>query len=158
MASIGAPPSDRHHVSCQLLSVVVAGQRFGIAIDSVRDILGPQQMTVVPLAAPEIAGVLNLRGRVVTVIDLRRRLGLGAGDNAASRRPMHIVVDHAGELYSLLVDHVGEVLALDCDRLEAETIGLPQQWRPLARGIVRLDEALLVELDVERTLALEAVG
>lgn len=71
---------------------------------------------------------------------------------------MNFLVDHAGELYSLLVDRVGAVRALDGDRFEVETSGPPRQWRPLARGIARLDEALLVEIDVERVLALEALA
>jgi purine-binding chemotaxis protein CheW len=140
----------------QLVSMVVAGHSLGIDIGTVRDILGVQQLARVPLAPPEIAGVLNLRGRIVTAIDMRRRLGLG-GDAGAADLAMNVVVEHKGELYSLLVDRIGEVLTLRGDRFEADLVSLPSHWRPLARGIFRLDAALLVELDVERVLAIEPV-
>ena len=142
----------------QLVSMVVAEQQFGVQIDVVRDILGAQQLAKVPLAAREIAGVLNLRGRIVTAIDLGRRIGSPPGKGRSTEQAMNIVVDHRGELYSLLVDRVGEVLTLDDDRFEADTSSLPVQWRALAHGIFRLDDALLVELDIERVLALDPVG
>lgn len=142
----------------QLVSMVVAEQQFGVQIDAVRDILGFQQLAKVPLAPVEIAGVLNLRGRVVTAVDLARRLGIERRRALAADQAMNIVVDHRGELYSLLVDRVGDVLTLGEDRFEADTSSLPTPWRPLARGIFRLDEALLIELDVERVLALQPVG
>ncbi len=142
----------------QLVSMIVAEQQFGVHIDVVRDILGAQQLAKVPLAAAEIAGVLNLRGRIVTAIDLGRRLGIQHGKGRPTDQAMNIVVDHRGELYSLLVDRVGDVLMLGNDRFEADTSNLPSRWRPLAHGIFRLDDALLVELDIERLLALEVVG
>lgn len=142
----------------QLVSMMVAEQQFGVRIDAVRDILGFQQLAKVPLAAPEIAGVLNLRGRIVTAIDLGRRLGIQHGRARSTDQAMNIVVDHRGELYSLLVDRVGEVLTLGHDRFEADTSSLPPQWRPLAHGIFRLDDALLIELDIERVLALVPAG
>lgn len=142
----------------QLVSMVLAEQSFGVRIDAVRDILGCQQLAKVPLAAPEIAGVLNLRGRIVTAIDLGRRLGIDRRAALPAARAMHIVVDHRGELYSLLVDRVGDVLTLDDERYEANTSGLPPPWRPLARGIYRLPKGLVVELEIERLLALQPVN
>lgn len=141
----------------QLVSMVVAGHSFGIDIGTVRDILGVQQLARVPLAPAEIAGVLNLRGRIVTAIDMRRRLGV-VGTASAADLAMNVVVEHKGELYSLLVDRIGEVLTLSGSRFEADLVSLPSHWRPLARGIFRLDAALLIELDVERILAFEAVA
>ena len=82
----------------QLVSMSVAEQQFGVRIDAVRDILGIQQLAKVPLAAPEIVGVLNLRGRIVTAIDLGRRLGIQHGAARSTERAMNIVVDHRGEL------------------------------------------------------------
>jgi len=142
----------------QLVSMVVAEQQFGVRIDAVRDILGFQHLAKVPLAAAEIAGVLNLRGRIVTAIDLARRLRIERSSVRPAEQAMNIVVEHRGELYSLLVDRVGEVLTLGEARFEADTGNLPAAWRPLAHGIFRLDEALLVELDIERVLALQPVG
>jgi len=144
--------------SRQLVSMVVAEQQFGVRIDAVRDILGFQHLAKVPLAAAEIAGVLNLRGRIVTAIHLGRRLTIERASALPADQAMNIVVDHRGELYSLLVDRVGDVLTLGEERFEADTSSLPASWRPLAHGIFRLDEALLVELDIERVLALQPVG
>ncbi len=101
------------NASQEYVTLTVANQLCGIPVLTVRDILGPQQVTRVPLAPPEVAGSLNLRGRIVTAIDLRRRLGLPPAEEGA--RPMSVVVDTMGEFYSLLVDQVGEVLALEDD-------------------------------------------
>jgi purine-binding chemotaxis protein CheW len=132
----------------ELVSVVLAGQRFGIPVLEVRDVLAPQRIARIPLAPPEVAGSLNLRGRIVTAIDLRIRLGLPP----AGERAMSVVVDHAGELYSLLVDSVGEVLRLDESALERNPPTLDPQWRAVSAGIFRLEDGLLVLLDVARTL------
>lgn len=147
-----------HQKTRQLVSLFVAAQHFGVRIEAVRDILGAQQLAKVPLATPEIAGVLNLRGRIVTAIDLRRRLGMEKGQRQASDTTMNIVVDHQGELYSLLVDRVGDVLTLATGRFEADAGSLPPRWRGLAHGIFRLDDGLLIELDVDRILALQAAA
>lgn len=135
----------------QLVSMVVTGQQLGVRIQAVREILGPQRLTRVPLAAVEIAGVFNRRGRVVTAIDLEHRLGL-AGGGTEPGRAMHPVVEHAGTLWSLPVDRVGDILTPPHERLEHDPGGLPPAWRPLARGVHRLAGALLVELDVGRLL------
>src|SRR3546814_17937554 len=86
--------------------MTIADQLFGIPVLQVQDVLGQQRITRIPLAPPEIAGPLNLRGRIVTAIDVRLRLGLGPRER--SDKDMSIVVDYRGELYSLMVDQVGE--------------------------------------------------
>jgi purine-binding chemotaxis protein CheW len=131
------------------VTVVIEGQLFGIPVLQVRDVLGPQRITRVPLAPPEIAGSLNLRGRIVTAIDLRIRLGLPVTD-AAGR--MSVVVDHGGELYSLMVDSVGEVLSLSEASFERNPATLDLRWREIAAGIYRLDGKLLIVVDVARLL------
>src|SRR6267154_2312473 len=93
------------------VSVVIGGQLFGIPVLEVRDVLASQRITRVPLAPAEVAGSLNLRGRIVTAIDIRTRLGLP--ERSEGKTAMSVVVDYGGELYSLLVDSVGEVLSLD---------------------------------------------
>ena len=138
----------------ELVSMVVAGQLVGILVSGVQDILGPQRITPVPLAPPEVAGVLNLRGRIVTSICLRTRLGIeNAGLDTAKQ--MSVVVAHGGELYSLLIDSVGEVLAPPASRFERDVISLAPPWREVASGIYRLDEQLLVLLDIGRVLQFE---
>src|SRR5271155_4711212 len=93
-----------------LVTLTVADQLCGVPVLGVRDILGEQVITRIPLAPPEIAGSLNLRGRIVTAIDLRRRLRLPPAPPGTPR--MSVVAEQAGELYALLVDQVAEVLSL----------------------------------------------
>ncbi len=134
----------------EFVSVTVAGQLFGVPVLQVQDVLGPQRITRIPLAPKEVAGSLNLRGRIVTAIDLRTRLRL-------PRLPegeigMSVVVDHGGELYSIIVDAVGEVLSLDPETAERNPPTLDPTWREVSGGIYRLEHTLLVVLNVARVL------
>jgi purine-binding chemotaxis protein CheW len=132
------------------ITMTVAGQLFGLPVLSVRDVLGPQRITRVPLAPAEVAGSLNLRGRVVTAIDLRRRLGMPTRDD--DTKSMSVVVDRDGELYSLMIDSVGEVLTLLASRIETNPPTMDGNWREVSNGICRLDDRLLVLLDIRRIL------
>jgi purine-binding chemotaxis protein CheW len=132
------------------VTLTVAGQLCGIPVLGVRDILAEQPITRIPLAPPDIAGSLNLRGRIVTAIDLRRRLHLPPPDPGFRR--MSVVAEQGGELYALLVDTVSEVMSLDMTRFERNPPTLGRQWAAFSNGIFRLDERLLVILDVGRLL------
>ncbi len=134
------------------VTLTVADQLCGVAVESVRDILGEQSITRIPLAPPEIAGSLNLRGRIVTAIDLRRRLGLP--DAPEGVRRMSVVAEQGSELYALLVDQVSEVLSLPAETFERNPPTLPIQWATYSLGVHRLEERLMVVLDVGRVLAL----
>ena len=135
-----------------LVTLTVADQLCGIPVLAVRDILGEQVITRIPLAPPEIAGSLNLRGRIVTAIDLRRRLRLPPPVEGQAR--MSVVAEQGGELYALLVDTVSEVLSLDASLFERNPPTLEKTWAQFSTGIFRLDGRLLVVLDVARLLAL----
>jgi purine-binding chemotaxis protein CheW len=132
------------------VTMTVADQLFGIPVLTVQDVLGPQRITRIPLAPPEVAGALNLRGRIVTAIDVRRRLGLVKRD--ADKPGMNVVVDHKGELYALMVDNVGEVLSLSAESYERNPATLDPRWRDVSAGIYRLKGKLLVVLEVARLL------
>jgi purine-binding chemotaxis protein CheW len=134
----------------EYVTATVGRQLFGLPILRVQDVFVPERLTRVPLAAPEIAGVLNLRGRIVTLIDLGRRLGLEGGGKA--EQPMAIGVESRGESYALLVEAVGEVLKLDDKAREANPINLEPRIARVSAGIHRLDGQLLVVLDVDRVL------
>ena len=136
--------------SSDFVSVVISDQLFGIPVLEVRDVLASQRITRVPLAPPEVAGSLNLRGRIVTAIDIRIRLGLPDAGDATGR--MSVVVDYGGELYSLMVDSVGEVLSLSKTNFERTPATLDARWREVSAGIYRLAGSLLVVLDVSRLL------
>ncbi|MDB5366475.1 MAG: chemotaxis protein CheW [Rhodospirillales bacterium] len=138
------------HEAAEYVTTIVADQMFGIPVLQVQDVLGPQRVTRIPLAPKEVAGALNLRGRIVTAIDVRTRLGMPP--RPADSRAMSIVVEHGGELYSLIVDEVGEVLSLPGERLESNPPTLDSGWRSVSLGIHRLEGRLLVVVDVARLL------
>jgi purine-binding chemotaxis protein CheW len=138
------------------VTLTVADQLCGVPVLSVRDILGEQTITRIPLAPPEIAGSLNLRGRIVTAIDLRRRLQLPPAD--PTHKKMSVVTELGGELYALLVDQVSEVLSLRTSAFERNPPTLEKSWANFSTGIYRLDGRLLVVLDVARLLALSDAG
>lgn len=136
------------------VTMTIADQLFGIPVLSVHDVLGPQKITRVPLAPPEVAGVLNLRGRIVTAINVRRRLGLP--DAPGGQSGMSVAVEYDGESYSLLIDEVGEVLSVPPEAFEGNPATLDARWREVSAGVYRLDSGLLVILDVEKLLNLGA--
>jgi purine-binding chemotaxis protein CheW len=136
-----------------VVTLTLAGQLCGIPVRHVRDVLRGQSVTRVPLAPAEVAGVLNLRGRIVTAIDLRRRLGLPPAPEGEPG--MSVVVEREGELYSLQVDRVSEVVALTQATFEEKPPTLDGAWRDQAMGVHRLETGLLVELDPERLIALD---
>ncbi len=138
----------------EFVTLTIAGQMFGLPIARVQDVFKPTHITRVPLAEAEIAGVLNLRGRIVTIIDMRSRLDVHSHENG--RAPMAIGIEAKGESFGLLVDAVGEVLKLpDSDR-EPNPINLDRRLTAVSAGVYRLDGQLLVVLDVDRVLDLRA--
>lgn len=136
----------------EYVTATVAGQRFGLPIGRVQDVFVPERLTRVPLAAPEVAGLLNSRGRIVTLIDVRRRLAFG--ENSRAEQPMAIGVEARGESYGLLVDAVGEVLKLDDRNIDVNPVNLDPRLAEVSVGIHRLDEQLLLLIDVDRLLGL----
>jgi purine-binding chemotaxis protein CheW len=141
---------DGFNATSEFVTFVIDGQLFGIPVLSVQDVLSAHKITRIPLAPPEIAGSLNLRGRIVTAFDVRRRLGLPTRGKYA--QSMSIVVEHESELYSLLIDSVGEVLALPASDYERNPPTLDPRIREYSTGIYRLKEKLLVVLDVDALL------
>lgn len=140
------------------VTFTTAGQMFGLPIGRVQDVFRPSHITRVPLAGPEIAGVLNLRGRIVTAIELRSRLGLGTC--APGQVAMAIGIERRGESFGLLVDAVGEVMKLPDGARESNPINLDRNLGRVSSGVYRLDGELLIVLDIDRVLDLgiEAVA
>jgi purine-binding chemotaxis protein CheW len=134
----------------EYVTAMIGGQLFGLPILRVQDVFLPERLTRVPLAPLEIAGVLNLRGRIVTLIDMRCLLGLGEREKNAD--VMAIGVETRGESYGLLIDSVGEVLKLDDAGREPHPINLDARLARVCAGIHRLDGQLLVVVDVDRVL------
>jgi purine-binding chemotaxis protein CheW len=136
----------------EYITAMVAGQMFGLPILRVQDVFAPERLTRVPLASPEVAGLLNLRGRIVTLIDMRKRLGLTGEESEYAT--MAIGVESAGESYGLLVDSVGEVLTIDDAAREANPVNLDPRLAQVSGGIFRLEHQLLVLIDVDRVLSI----
>jgi purine-binding chemotaxis protein CheW len=134
----------------EYVTVLIGEQLFGLPISRVQDVFMPERLTRVPLASAEIAGVLNLRGRIVTAIDMRCRLGLPP--RSEPRPPMAVGIECDGESYGLLIDSVGEVLKLADETRETNPVNLDAQLAQLSAGVHRLDGQLLVILDVDRVL------
>ncbi len=135
----------------QYVTFSIAGALYGLQVLRVEETLGHLNRTPVPLAPKGIAGLVNLRGQVVTTIDLRPKLGLeplGPKDES-----MMIVIDVEGESISLLVDSVGEVLSLSQDTFEPAPPTLTDEMRALVTGAFKLDSTLLLALDVSAVLA-----
>ncbi|MBS1183655.1 MAG: cheW [Proteobacteria bacterium] len=146
----GAAANDSHSGSTQYVTVFIGGQLFGLPIHKVHDVFVPESMTRVPLSAPEVAGVLNLRGRIVTAINMRRRLGLPQREG--NHGIMAVGIEYRGESYGLIIDEVGEVLNLDASVREANPANLDPRWAEISGGVHRLSGQLMVILDVERVL------
>ena len=153
-ALVGAPRTSRERVSGteDFVTLTIADQLFGIPVLQVRDVLGAQRITRVQLAPPEVAGSLNLRGHIVTAIDMRTRLGLPP--RAEGSAAMSIVVELKSELYSLLVDRVGEVLTVSLADFERHPATIDARWREVSSGVYRLKDSLLIKLDIVRLLDL----
>ena len=144
--------SDLENDDCDdFVTMVVDGQWLGIPALSVQDVLGPQKITRVPLAPREVAGALNLRGRIVTAIDLRVRIGLPPRPD--EMKPMSSTFEEGSDLYSLLVDDVGEVLSLKATSFDPNPVALDSVLREVSNGIYPLEDKLLVVLDPSRLLS-----
>src|SRR5690349_16431083 len=138
----------------EFITVTVMGQLLGLPISRVHDVFVVSEMTKVPLAQAEIAGLLNLRGRVVTAVSLRSRLGLREEDRAGRR--MAVGLEYQGEAYGLLVDEVGEVLKLNQDEIQPNPVHMDRRWAKLSQGVHQLQDMLMIVLDVDAILSFEA--
>lgn len=132
------------------VTIYVADQLFGLAVERVQDILIPEKIARIPLAPAEVAGSINLRGRIVTVIDVRTRLGLSR--KKSKGKVMCVTVEQGQELYSLQVDSVGNVQSLSVSRIEPNPSTLDPRWRGISNGVVRLEGELMVVLDIDAFL------
>lgn len=134
----------------QLATFRLDGRLYGVDVARVQEALRLQTHTPVPLSAPAIAGLVNLRGQVVLLIDLRAQLG--REPFAADAQPMMMVVHSEGEPVSLLVDQVGAVLEVDTDALGTPPPTLDAELRDFVTGVYTLEDDLLLHLDVARAV------
>ena len=125
---------------------------FGVEVGTVQEVIRYQEMTRVPLAPAVVTGLINLRGQIVTALDLRRRLELA--ERAAGRLPMNVVVRAGDEAVSLLVDEIGDVLEVGDDSFEPPPETLKGEARELIRGAYKLKNRLLLVLDTEKAVSI----
>lgn len=131
----------------------IGDQLFGIPVLRVQDILTPDRIAPVPLAPKEVKGSINLRGRIVTVIDVRVRLGMPPREKGIQGN-MGVTVEQGHDLYTLLVDDIGDVISLSKDLYEKNPGTLDPLWREFSIGVFRLEEELMVVLDIDCLLNL----
>lgn len=139
-----------------LVTVAVAGQFFGVPLPRVKHVFVPDRVSPVPLAPAEVMGLLNLRGRIVTALDLRTRLGLPLrvpGDPMVA-----LGVEKGGEMFGLIGDKAGEAMWTAESGIEPAPANLDARWARLCAGLCRLDGGLLTVLDVDRVLDLNHCG
>src|ERR1017187_6251824 len=147
--------SDLAQTSGQFSTFYVGDLFFGVDVLHVQEVLCFQPMTSVPQAPEVIEGLINLRGQIVTAIDMRRRLRLPT--RSGDQTLMNIVVRTADGAVSLLVDEIGDVLDMDAATYERPPENLDPAAKELIRGVYKLKDRLLLVLDAERTVDL-AVG
>lgn len=135
----------------QLVIFRLGDDYFALYIANVNEIIRLQKITPVPKAPPFVEGVTNLRGRVIPVIDLRKRFGLAPREEGYMSRI--IVADHVGKLIGLMVDGVDEVLTVQSDAIEPPDEIVVSVDSEFLAGIVRLDERLIILLDQEQVLS-----
>ncbi|MFM9890262.1 MAG: chemotaxis protein CheW [Rickettsiales bacterium] len=130
----------------EFVTMRIGKQLFGISVLAVQDVLRRQTIAPVPLSPSVVAGSLNLRGRIVTAIDMRARLELGPYPQPDTI--MMAVVEYQHELFALMIDQVGDVLQLAMNRFEKVPSNMDATWRGMAAGVFKLEGELLVILDV----------
>ena len=134
----------------QYATFEVAGQLFGVEVETVQEVLSFSEYTAVPLSSPAVGGLFNLRGQVIAAVDLRVQLGLPARDFDGPA--MNVIVRTDDESVSLLVDRIGEVVELDDDAFEPPPDTLTGPSRDLITGTFKLDGRLMLALDTARAV------
>jgi len=137
----------------QYATFFLDGHLFGVDVDDVQEVFRYHDLTPVPLAPATVGGLINLRGQVVTALDLRTRMGLPP--RADGVKPMNVVVRVDGEVVSLLVDTVGDVVDVSDDMFEPPPDTLTSRHRELIHGAFKLDDRLLLALDVHRSVDID---
>ena len=135
------------------VTFTIGNQMFGIPVLRVQDILTPDQIAPIPLAPSEVRGSIDLRGRIVTVIDVRVRLGLPPREDEGDGN-MGVTVEQDHDLYTLLVDQISDVIGLSPKLYEKNPGTLNPKWRDFSNGVFRLEKKLMVILDIDRLLDL----
>jgi purine-binding chemotaxis protein CheW len=137
----------------QLCTFLVDGLLFGIDVKRVQEVIRYQEMTPVPLAPAVVHGLINLRGQIVTAIDLRTRLHLS--ERAAGQLPVNVVARNDEGAVSLLVDEIGDVVEVDESSFEPPPQTLNPVSKALIHGVYKLEPQLLLLLNTELAVRID---
>ena len=141
--------------SKQFCTFYLEDRFFGVEVERVQEVFRYQEMTQVPLASSVVRGLINLRGQIITAIDLRRRLEMK--DLPEEQKPMNVVIRTNEGVVSLLVDRIGDVLEVSSDDFEPPPETISGITRELVRGVYKLKGQLLLILDTEKTIEIQSL-
>ncbi|HTL90334.1 MAG TPA: chemotaxis protein CheW [Leptolyngbya sp.] len=126
---------------------------FGIRLEDVQEVIRQQPLTRIPLASPDICGLMNLRGQVIPVVDLPRRLGLrSTACNIDEQITYNIIVKTAEDVVSFIIDEIGDVLHCSIETLKPPPATLHPRIRSFLKGTYKLDQSFLLVLDIPKIL------
>lgn len=140
--------------SNQFCTFYINGLYLGVEVLKVQEVILYQEMTEIPLSSDTVQGLINLRGQIVTAIDLRRRLGMAALEKG--QLPKNVVIRTGDEAVSFLVDEIGDVVEVEPENFERPPETLQGEARRLIKGVFKLEDRLLLILDVDQTITFEA--
>lgn len=140
----------------QFCTFYIDGQFFGVSVLSVQEVIRFQDLTPVPLAPPTVSGLINLRGQIVTAIDMRRRLGLSEATGEGQQ--INVVVCTEEGIVSFLVDEIGDVIEVNPEAFEAPIDTMEAGVRAMVTGVCKLPDRLMLVLDAERVADVGATG
>ena len=134
----------------EFVTMRIGQQVFGISVTHVMDVLFPQVINPIPLARKEVVGSLNLRGRIVTALDIR--LLLDIDEVVDLKKSTYVVIEYNNELFSLIVDEVGDVIVVPEDALIDNPDNLSKFWKEVSVGIFPVNQELVVILDINKVM------
>ena len=143
-------PAATAEATRQYCTFNIDGALFGVDVRQVQEVIRCQPMTRVPLAHQVVSGLINLRGQIVTAIDMRRRLGLP--ERAEGDLPLNVVIRQDDAPVSLLVDEIDDVVDIDGESVGAPPQTVRAQWRELIAGVHQLDDRLLLILAIDQVV------
>jgi purine-binding chemotaxis protein CheW len=136
----------------QLITVRIEGQLIGLPITSVRDVFSISAMTPVPRADRAVAGLVNLRGHIVTILDLGYLLNSRKSARKSEQEPMAVGVEWQGEVFGLVVDEIGDVLSLSGESSEPMPANMGTNWARFTRRVHKLERELMIEINLHALL------
>jgi len=141
----------------RLLTCCISDQWLAVPVEALSEVVTPQARTLVPLAPNAVNGLINLRGRIMSELDMRKILELPSQAEGSPYRTI-ILEDPDGESFGLTVDRVGEVITMDSEHFERAPDSLEERWKGVCHGVLKQKKRMLVILDVERVIARSLPG